>query len=123
VGSEARGHDVLVIVAAIAEAAGGSLLAPDEIAPGDIEVRWDGSVLGGYRPATLHGALDRLIANNERTLGVSVESMSREQKQALVARLERQGAFTVRHGVEDVADRLGVSRFTIYNYLNAMDRP
>jgi predicted transcriptional regulator YheO len=26
----------------------------------------------------------------------------------------------IRRAVEDVADRLGVSRFTVYNYLNAV---
>lgn len=32
--------------------------------------------------------------------------------------LEARGAFSVRHGVETVAGALGVSRFTVYNYLN-----
>jgi predicted transcriptional regulator YheO len=32
--------------------------------------------------------------------------------------LEARGAFSVRHGVETVASALGVSRFTIYNYIN-----
>jgi predicted transcriptional regulator YheO len=30
------------------------------------------------------------------------------------------GAFMLRRSVEDVADALGVSRITVYNYLNAM---
>jgi hypothetical protein len=113
-------RQVLDVVADVTKAAGGRVVGAEEMVAGDVELRWDGAVIGGYRPGTLHGAIERLIANNERTVGVGVDDMSREQKQALVAHLERQGAFTVRHGVEDVADRLGVSRFTIYNYLNAM---
>ena len=33
--------------------------------------------------------------------------------------LDERGAFTLRKAVEDVADALGVSRFTVYNYLNS----
>jgi predicted transcriptional regulator YheO len=36
--------------------------------------------------------------------------------------LDEQGAFTLRRAVEDVADAMGVSRITIYNYLNALHR-
>jgi predicted transcriptional regulator YheO len=36
----------------------------------------------------------------------------------VVRTLEARGAFSVRHGVETVAGALGVSRFTVYNYLN-----
>jgi predicted transcriptional regulator YheO len=32
------------------------------------------------------------------------------------------GAFTLRRAVEDVADAMGVSRITVYNYLNALHR-
>ena len=37
--------------------------------------------------------------------------------QAAVALLGNWGAFTLRKSVDDVAEALGVSRFTIYNYL------
>jgi len=33
--------------------------------------------------------------------------------------LDERGAFAFRRSVESVADLMGVSRFTIYNYLNA----
>ena len=33
--------------------------------------------------------------------------------------LDERGAFQLRKSVEEVADALGVSRFTVYNYLNA----
>ncbi len=35
-------------------------------------------------------------------------------------RLDELGAFTLRKAVEDIADRLEVSRFTVYNYLNGL---
>jgi predicted transcriptional regulator YheO len=43
--------------------------------------------------------------------------MDRSQKQGAVALLNDWGAFTLRKSVEDVAEALGVSRFTVYNYL------
>jgi predicted transcriptional regulator YheO len=45
--------------------------------------------------------------------------MTREEKQAPCA-LDEQGAFQLRKAIEAVADAMGVSRITIYNYLNAI---
>ena len=33
--------------------------------------------------------------------------------------LEERGAFQIRKSIEDTADAMGVSRITVYNYLNA----
>ena len=38
-----------------------------------------------------------------------------------VQMLHERGAFELRRSVETVAEAMGVSRFTIYNYLNAAD--
>ena len=45
--------------------------------------------------------------------------MSRGDKQQLVRYLDERGAFALRKAVERVAATLGVSRFTVYNYLDA----
>jgi len=73
------------------------------------------------RPS-LHGALDRLIESVERELGSSLAQLGRVEKQRAVRLLDEAGAFTLRRSVEDVADALGVSRITVYNYLNAIHR-
>ena len=93
-----------------------------EVRPGDIELRWEGELVGGFRPASLDGALDRMIAAVERELGRPAGELDREQKQEFVRRLDELGAFTLRRSVEDVAEVLGVSRFTVYNYLNALQQ-
>ncbi|HAZ33053.1 MAG TPA: transcriptional regulator, partial [Acidimicrobiaceae bacterium] len=49
-------------------------------------------------------------------------NMSREDKQRAVRLLDERGAFTLRRAVEDLADAMGVSRITVYNYLNAIHR-
>ena len=53
----------------------------------------------------------------------SLPSLSRTGKQAAVRLLYERGAFLLRKGVEDVAAAMGVSRITIYNYINAMEQP
>lgn len=47
--------------------------------------------------------------------------LSREQKIAAVRSLKKRGFFLLRDAAEKAATTLGVSRFTIYNYLNEID--
>jgi uncharacterized protein YqgV (UPF0045/DUF77 family) len=68
----------------------------------------------------LHDALDRMIHKVESDLGASLSELDREGKQAAARMLDEQGAFLLRRAIEDVADTMGVSRITIYNYLNAV---
>jgi hypothetical protein len=76
------------------------------------------------RPASGHlgEALDRMIEAAAEAVGVPVEEMSRRQKQQVVRYLDERGAFLIKKAVEQVAARLGVSRFTIYNYLDESNR-
>ena len=82
----------------------------------------DGADLAAVRMAPLHGALDRLIESVEREVGGRLPLLSREDKQRAIRILDERGAFTLRRAVEDVADAMGVSRITVYNYLNALHR-
>ncbi len=87
----------------------GSLAAPHQLAETSI-----GPI------ANLDDALERLIAQGEAHLGKPLAQMTRTEKQQLVKFLDERGAFALRRSVETVADRLGVSRFTVYNYLDAV---
>ncbi|MFV1989164.1 MAG: helix-turn-helix domain-containing protein [Acidimicrobiales bacterium] len=100
------------------DAVGASAVPPDSDAA-DLVLVWPGSAGIGVRLPDLHGALDRLILGVERDLGGTLALLSREDKQNAVRLLDQRGAFTLRKGVEQVADILGVSRFTVYNYLNS----
>jgi hypothetical protein len=77
-----------------------------------------GLFLEGAGQPHLEATLDRLIDMAERGMQKRVEEMSRTEKQQLVKFLDERGAFLIRRAVADVADRLGVTRFTIYNYLD-----
>ncbi|MCZ7529482.1 MAG: helix-turn-helix domain-containing protein [Acidimicrobiia bacterium] len=108
-------------VTPLIDAVGGELIAPDSVEPGDVLLEWKGRVVTGVRLPRLQGALQRVIATVEDQLGAPLSDLSREDKQRAVAMLDKLGAFTLRKGVEDVADALAVSRFTVYNYLNAVN--
>jgi hypothetical protein len=104
----------------VARALGARIVAPDRMRASDIPLRWEGDVVGGMRLPDLQGALDRLIRRIERQLGGRLRDLSREDKQRAVRMLDEAGAFTLRRSIEDVADAMGVSRITIYNYLNSI---
>ena len=114
-------HPLLVAVEPIVRAVGGQLVDdPSRIEAGDIPLVWSGHTVGAFRRPPLHGALDRLIEQVEGELGGRLPDLSREDKQEAVRRLDDRGAFLLRRSVEYVADALGVSRITVYNYLNAI---
>ena len=115
-------HPLVLSVKPIGEALGATLVPADEREPGDLPLKWEGTVIAAVRPAPLHGALDRLIEGVERELGSKLPLLSREDKQRAIRLLDERGAFTLRRAVEDVADAMGVSRITVYNYLNALHR-
>ncbi len=79
-----------------------------------------GGMLGATRPEDIHGAVDRIVSAVEDQMGGALGDLSREKKQAAVRILDEQGVFLIRKSVETVADAMGVSRITIYNYLNAI---
>ncbi|MFC9854921.1 MULTISPECIES: helix-turn-helix domain-containing protein [Streptomyces] len=102
----------------LVDAMGGRLLPPDEAGPDDVVLAWEGVDAVAVRLPRLAESLDHLLAALERRHGVPLADLDRRAKQEIVRSLEARGAFAVRHGVETVAGALGVSRFTVYNYLN-----
>ena len=113
-------HPLLEALLPVADELGATLVEGHQLSPGDVPLRWHDEVVGGFRMPGLHGALERTMLAVERELGCDLATPSREDKQLAVRLLAERGAFTLRRAVEDVADAMGVSRFTIYNYLNAL---
>jgi len=77
-----------------------------------------GLFLHGAGQPHLEDTVRQLIAAAERSIGRPVPHMTRSEKQQVVRFLDERGVFLIRKAVEDVAERLGVTRFTIYNYLD-----
>jgi len=93
-----------------------------QLRPTDVELHWQGELVGGLRMPDLRSALPRLIRQVERELGGRLRDLSREEKQRAIHRLDECGAFALRKSVEDIADAMGVSRMTVYTYLETMQR-
>ena len=115
-------HPLVDAVQPVIDAVGASFVPPDGREPSDVPLEWKGEIVGAVRLPPLHGALERLIDAVETEVGGSLPTLTREQKQMAVRLLDERGAFILRRAVEDVADAMGVSRITVYNYLNAIHR-
>ncbi|WP_030730609.1 helix-turn-helix domain-containing protein [Streptomyces sp. NRRL F-2890] len=105
-------------VAPLVDAIGGELIAPAGAGPEDVVLSWAGREVVAVRLPALSGSLDHLLSELRRRHGMPLADLDRTTKQLVVRTLEARGAFAMRHGVETVAGALGVSRFTVYNYLN-----
>ncbi|MFJ6985518.1 MULTISPECIES: helix-turn-helix domain-containing protein [unclassified Streptomyces] len=108
----------IAAVKPLVDAMGGELVPPGEAGPDDVVLAWEGAAAVAVRLPQLADSLDHILAAMERQRGKPLADLDRKAKQEVVRVLEARGAFSVRHGVETVAGALGVSRFTVYNYLN-----
>ncbi len=111
-------HPLVSAVKPLVDAMGAELLGPDQAQPDDVVLAWEGQDVIAVRLPQLSDSLDHILAAMERRHGMPLADLDRKAKQSVVRTLEARGAFSVRHGVETVASALGVSRFTVYNYLN-----
>lgn len=111
-------HPLVAAVKPLVDAMGAELLVPEQAGVDDVVLAWEGEDVLAVRLPQLSESLDHILAAMERRHGMPLAELDRKSKQEAVRILEARGAFSVRHGVETVAGALGVSRFTVYNYLN-----
>ena len=122
VNSLGTAHPLMTTLQPLIDALGCSVVDATDIEAADIPLVYEGELIAAVRLPDLHGALARLIESVQREMGNDLSHMNREQKQSAIRILDERGAFTLRRAVEDVADAMGVSRITVYNYLNAIHR-
>jgi hypothetical protein len=141
-------HPLLVAVAPLVARIGATVVAAEELGADDVPLSWDGLIVAGIhlpaaifpaptsvdrgaaRPEVVTGAagiatdsdtvtgLDGMLAELAAQFGAPLAGLPRARKQEAVRMLEENGAFSYRKSVETVAAALGISRFTVYNYLN-----
>jgi hypothetical protein len=116
--SEVGDHPFSAAVKPLVDAMGAELVAVGEARGDDVVLSWEGEEVVAVRLPHLADSLDHILADLRRRHGRALSELDRKDKQTVVRILEERGAFSVRHGVETVASALGVSRFTVYNYLN-----
>ena len=113
-------NDLFKALGPLLDAIGGDAVETEDIEPGDVPIVWDGDVVGAVRLPPLSHALELLVSRIETEMGGSLSELDRVGKQVAVRMLDEQGALLLRKSIEYVADAMGVSRITIYNYLNAI---
>ncbi|MEE8457187.1 MAG: helix-turn-helix domain-containing protein [Acidimicrobiia bacterium] len=111
-------HPLARAIEPLVDAIGGSVVGAEDIEDGDIALEWEGEPAIGVRLVDIV-SLERLVATVEDQLGSPLADLGREDKQRAVAMLDERGAFRLRKSIEDIGSAMGVSRITIYNYLNA----
>jgi DNA binding protein with HTH domain len=127
--SELDARSLAEALAPLLQRVGGVVVDDDGVRPDDVPVALEGGPVVHVRlaepadevpaeAADLSDGLARLIADVERELGSPLAQLPRAGKQRAVRLLEERGAFEMRRSAETVAEALGVTRFTVYNYLN-----
>ncbi|MFC8668666.1 transcriptional regulator [Streptomyces sp. NPDC057199] len=71
-------------------------------------------------PSTVDELADGIIRKAIEAVGVPPHLMKKVHKLEVVRDLDQRGFFAIREAVDVIAQRLGVSRYTIYNYLNEL---
>ncbi|QPZ38374.1 helix-turn-helix transcriptional regulator [Paramicrobacterium chengjingii] len=66
----------------------------------------------------LVAVMDAMVTDAIHAIGRPVSQMSRDDRVAIVRKLDQQGALQMRKGMEHIASRLGISRVTAYSYLD-----
>ena len=61
--------------------------------------------------------IEKMIAEAIEVLNKPIELMNKDEKMTFVKILDEKGVFLVKGTVDDLAEMLGVSKFTIYNWL------
>lgn len=104
---------------------GATLVDAAEITDADVPLIWRGTTVAAVRlgddeqrPSTDEGGLTRVLTAVQQEFDAPLAELTRPDKQRAVRLLEEAGAFSYRKAVETIAAALGVSRFTVYNYLN-----
>lgn len=62
------------------------------------------------------GIINKIISN------VNINNLKREDKISLIQFMEQKGIFLIKGGVEKVADKLNISKVTVYSYLDELKK-
>ena len=73
-------------------------------------------------PQTVNQLAESVVERSVRRIGIPVSLMRKEHKLEVVRAAEMSGLFLMRAAVQSLAQRLQVSRYTIYNYLAEINR-
>lgn len=73
-----------------------------------------------FFPDNVQDLLDYLIAESQKAIDIPVESMEKDDKVNFIRLLDRKGAFLITKSSEIVCEYLGISKFSLYKYLEVV---
>lgn len=68
-------------------------------------------------PSSIHGMMDNIITEALASIGTPPDKMNKEAKIKLLQFLDERGVFMIQKSGQKVCELLGISKFTLYNYL------
>lgn len=71
-----------------------------------------------YFPTNIQDLLNYLISESQKIVNVPVEEMGKDEKIEFLRLLDQKGAFLVTKSSDKICEYLGISRFTLYKYLD-----
>lgn len=69
------------------------------------------------QPSSIHGMMDNIITEGLSLAGMPPDKMNKEAKIKLLKFLDERGVFLIQKSGQKVCELLGISKFTLYNYL------
>ncbi len=73
---------------------------------------------GGIFSGDINSILDTIINETSQQVGVPYEDMTKEDKVSFIRLLDRRGAFMVTKAGDRICALLGISKYTMYTYLD-----
>lgn len=70
----------------------------------------------------VNGLLDYLMQESIRQVGKSPAFMSKEEKKQVISQLDKKGALLITRSGMKICQVLGISKFTLYNYLEEIHK-
>lgn len=74
-----------------------------------------------YVDGSIDNLLIHMITSSIKAVGVPVDKMTKKEKMEGIKLLRDRGALKIHRAVDVIAQYYGVSKFTIYNYINELD--
>ena len=69
------------------------------------------------QPSSIHGMMDNIITEALAFIGTPPDKMNKDAKIKLLQFLDERGVFMIQKSGQKVCELLGISKFTLYNYL------
>jgi predicted transcriptional regulator YheO len=70
----------------------------------------------------IHDVMETMLNNAIREVEKPIPYMEKDDKIEVIKYLDQKGAFMIKGAVDHAAEKLNVSRYTIYNYLKEVEK-